>query len=137
MQADLHALIVAVLQRHPELNYFQGFHDIMTVLYLTFLDRTPRRGSVEEGKRDTVDEKAEAVDEKADVVEVVEEKGEVDEKAEVVDEKVPEVDEQRFEVDEEGQRQWDELLAAAEVVSLCRVRDAMGTSLGPMMGMLR
>ncbi|KAL1406014.1 GTPase-activating protein gyp8 [Vanrija albida] len=87
MQADLQALIVAVLQRHPGLNYFQGFHDIMTVLYLTVLDRTPR-----------------AAGEKTS---------------------------------EEDERQWDELLAAAEVVSLCRVRDAMGKSLGPMMGMLR
>ncbi|TXT08726.1 hypothetical protein VHUM_02854 [Vanrija humicola] len=84
MQADLHALIVAVLQRHPGLSYFQGFHDIMTVLYLTFLDRTPRAST--QGTK----------------------KGE-----------------------------WAELVAAAEVVSLCRVRDAMGTSLGPMMGMLR
>jgi hypothetical protein len=42
MQEDLQALICAVLQRHPALQYFQGFHDIATVLYLTLLSRVPR-----------------------------------------------------------------------------------------------
>ncbi|CAK9782930.1 hypothetical protein CC85DRAFT_308742 [Cutaneotrichosporon oleaginosum] len=42
MQEDLQALICAVLQRHPALHYFQGFHDIATVLYLTLLSRVPR-----------------------------------------------------------------------------------------------
>lgn len=43
MQEDLQNLIVAVLQRHPRLSYFQGFHDITTVLYLTLLSKAPRR----------------------------------------------------------------------------------------------
>ncbi|GMK56226.1 hypothetical protein CspeluHIS016_0300660 [Cutaneotrichosporon spelunceum] len=42
MQEDLTALICAVLQRHPKLSYFQGFHDIAAVLYLTLLTNVPR-----------------------------------------------------------------------------------------------
>lgn len=87
MQEDLQALIVSVLQRHPRLSYFQGFHDIMTVLYLTLLSDCPRR--------------------RAD----------------------------RFSPQE--RTEWAELVHAAEVVALCRTRDAMGKGLGPMMGMLR
>ncbi|KAI0252525.1 rab-GTPase-TBC domain-containing protein [Lactifluus subvellereus] len=34
-QAELNNLIVQVFRRHPGLNYFQGFHDIATVLQLT------------------------------------------------------------------------------------------------------
>lgn len=86
MQEDLQSLICTVLQRHPRLSYFQGFHDIMTVLYLTLLNRVPR----------------------------------------------PRKDETA-----QGREEWDELVRAAEVVALCRTRDAMGKGLGPMMGMLK
>ncbi|KAL7421346.1 GTPase-activating protein gyp8 [Cryptotrichosporon argae] len=41
MQTDLQRAIVTVLRRHPRLRYFQGFHDIVTVLYLTLLDAVP------------------------------------------------------------------------------------------------
>lgn len=34
-QAELNKLIVQLFRRHPGLNYFQGFHDIATVLQLT------------------------------------------------------------------------------------------------------
>ncbi|KAH9057204.1 rab-GTPase-TBC domain-containing protein [Lactarius vividus] len=34
-QAELNNLIVQLFRRHPGLNYFQGFHDIATVLQLT------------------------------------------------------------------------------------------------------
>ncbi|KAA1474967.1 hypothetical protein DENSPDRAFT_866750 [Dentipellis sp. KUC8613] len=34
-QHALHALIVQVFRRHPGLSYFQGYHDIITVLLLT------------------------------------------------------------------------------------------------------
>lgn len=86
MQEDLQLLICTVLQRHPRLSYFQGFHDIMTVLYLTLLSRVPR----------------------------------------------PRKDETA-----QDREEWDELVRAAEVVALCRTRDAMGKGLGPMMGMLK
>jgi hypothetical protein len=33
-QTELNAVIVAVLRRHPALSYFQGYHDIVQVLYL-------------------------------------------------------------------------------------------------------
>lgn len=85
MQEDLQALIVAVLQRHPRLSYFQGLHDIISVLYLTLLSDRPRR--------DKADPRARA--------------------------------------------EWAELVRAAELVTLCRTRDAMGKGLAPMMGMLR
>lgn len=86
MQEDLQVLICTVLQRHPRLSYFQGFHDIKTVLYLTLLSRVPR----------------------------------------------PRKDETA-----QDREEWDELVRAAEVVALCRTRDAMGKGLGPMMGMLK
>ncbi|PFH45294.1 hypothetical protein AMATHDRAFT_9549 [Amanita thiersii Skay4041] len=35
LQFDLNSLIVSVFRNRPKLNYFQGYHDIMTVLYLT------------------------------------------------------------------------------------------------------
>lgn len=86
MQEDLQELICEVLRQHPKLNYFQGFHDIMTVLYLTLLTNVPRPRTGE-----TAADKEE----------------------------------------------WQKLVRAAEVVSLCRTRDAMGKGLGPMMGLLR
>jgi hypothetical protein len=89
MQDDLQRLIATVLQRHPRLSYFQGFHDIATVLYLTLLSAAPRPRSEEEAL--TPRDRAE----------------------------------------------WAELVRAAELVALCRTRDAMGKDLSPMMGMLR
>jgi len=44
-------------------------------------------------------------------------------------------DTDRFSVEE--RTEWAELVHAAEVVALCRTRDAMGKGLAPMMGMLR
>ncbi|EJC99233.1 uncharacterized protein FOMMEDRAFT_170559 [Fomitiporia mediterranea MF3/22] len=35
LQADLNDLIMSVFRRHPRLSYFQGYHDIITVLFLT------------------------------------------------------------------------------------------------------
>ena len=35
LKADLNHLIVSVVRNRPKLNYFQGYHDIMTVIYLT------------------------------------------------------------------------------------------------------
>ncbi|KAF7294518.1 TBC1 domain member 20 [Mycena kentingensis (nom. inval.)] len=35
LQSDLHELLVEIFRRRPGLSYFQGFHDIMTVLLLT------------------------------------------------------------------------------------------------------
>lgn len=85
MQEDLHALICSVLQQHPRLSYFQGLHDIATVLYLTLMRRVPYPSDPSE-------------DDKKD---------------------------------------WDMLTQATKIVCLYRVRDAMGSGLAPMMGMLR
>ncbi|KAL0959819.1 hypothetical protein HGRIS_011498 [Hohenbuehelia grisea] len=35
LQSQLHELLVAVFHRRPSLSYFQGYHDIITVLFLT------------------------------------------------------------------------------------------------------
>lgn len=35
LQKDLHRLIVALFRKRPKLNYFQGYHDIATVVFLT------------------------------------------------------------------------------------------------------
>jgi hypothetical protein len=35
LKADLNRLIVSVFRNRPKLNYFQGYHDIMTVIYLS------------------------------------------------------------------------------------------------------
>ncbi|KLO19413.1 hypothetical protein SCHPADRAFT_885554 [Schizopora paradoxa] len=35
LQSDLNDLITTVFRKHPRLNYFQGYHDIVTVIYLT------------------------------------------------------------------------------------------------------
>ncbi|KAJ7115882.1 rab-GTPase-TBC domain-containing protein [Mycena epipterygia] len=35
LQSELHDLLVEIFRKHPKLNYFQGYHDIITVLLLT------------------------------------------------------------------------------------------------------
>ncbi|KAJ7449636.1 rab-GTPase-TBC domain-containing protein [Mycena latifolia] len=35
LQSELHELLVEIFRKHPKLNYFQGYHDIITVLLLT------------------------------------------------------------------------------------------------------
>ncbi|KAK7047337.1 GTPase-activating protein gyp8 [Paramarasmius palmivorus] len=35
LQEDLHRLLVSVFRKRPKLHYFQGYHDIVTVLFLT------------------------------------------------------------------------------------------------------
>jgi len=35
LQSDLHGLLVSLFRKRRSLHYFQGFHDIMTVLFLT------------------------------------------------------------------------------------------------------
>ncbi|KAF8632342.1 hypothetical protein AX15_001926 [Amanita polypyramis BW_CC] len=35
LQSDLNQLIVSIFRNRPKLNYFQGYHDVMTVVYLT------------------------------------------------------------------------------------------------------
>lgn len=37
LQRELHDLLVAVLHRRPRLSYFQGYYDIITVLFPTLL----------------------------------------------------------------------------------------------------
>nr|ODN88645.1 hypothetical protein L203_02658 [Cryptococcus depauperatus CBS 7841] len=79
MQEDLQELIVGVLRKYPSLSYFQGYHDILSVFYLTFISQgTSQKDSAE----------------------------------------------------------WSDLKRCAEAVSLNRVRDAMGSGMEGMMGLL-
>ncbi|WVO18295.1 hypothetical protein L204_106010 [Cryptococcus depauperatus] len=48
MQEDLQELIVGVLRKYPSLSYFQGYHDILSVFYLTFISEgTSQKDSTE------------------------------------------------------------------------------------------
>jgi hypothetical protein len=38
LQKDLHRLIVTLFRKRPKLHYFQGYHDIATVVFLTLPD---------------------------------------------------------------------------------------------------
>ncbi|KAF8320300.1 hypothetical protein DL93DRAFT_2163936 [Clavulina sp. PMI_390] len=77
-KAQLEDVIVSVLRRHPSLGYFQGYHDIVSVLLLTFADD-------EVSNQETI----------------------------------------------------SHLRVCVENLSLQRLRDAMGTGLGPLIGQLR
>lgn len=40
LQAELNRLLVAIFRKRPKLNYFQGYHDIISVLFLTLPPET-------------------------------------------------------------------------------------------------
>lgn len=136
MQADLQDLIVGVLRKYPALSYFQvgilltlpgaclhvkGYHDIMSVLYLTYVpferrksrsEQTSKSASIPRGTRDVVEEK----------------------------EHEPSREMPTSTATQPGDRDtedWRILRHCAEVLSLCRVRDAMGIGMQPMMGYLK
>ncbi|KIR52495.1 hypothetical protein I315_05104 [Cryptococcus gattii Ru294] len=131
MQEDLNDLIVNVLRKYPALSYFQqGYHDILSVLYLTFIPAKQdiRRPSFSLRRRtrsrsrsgwstptSVVEEKVTAEEEKLEFEPLPDQ------------EPGPKRDTQA----------WRDLRKCAESVSLNRVRDAMGSNLGGMMALLR
>jgi len=105
------------------LNYFQGYHDIMSVLYLTYMplpNPTPRsRSTSQDG---SLSKEAVVMNEKPD--------GGILERPETANGDGTDTTDR----DSLG---WRTLRDCAEVLSLCRVRDAMGKGMEPMMGLLR
>lgn len=184
MQADLQALIVHILRLYPTLSYFQvrsrpsglrkcaykkGFHDIMSVLYLTFipppLSSPSRSRSVSVRSRDrsgtaTPFNGAPTISNDGSVIELsnetpTEKSPQTAEKSPGSEEmEVPNQSENMTEKSERGRQNetpsrsdatpqnrdtpaWNVLRRCAEVVSICRVRDAMGHGMEPMMGLLK
>ena len=146
---------------------WQGFHDIISVLYLTFIPLPPaptprsRSASVRSRDRSTSGRSTPfsgtmtpvAVDaispsEKSNVDQLVKEKPDTDIAAESAqpdaEDKQPTAEGRRdvaFDLGapavDRDTPAWIALKRCAEVVSVCRVRDAMGSGMEPMMGMLK
>ncbi|KAK8843409.1 hypothetical protein IAR55_007066 [Kwoniella newhampshirensis] len=137
LQADLQDLIVGVLRKYPALSYFQGYHDILSVLYLTFAPLqsacSPKSSSKSQRNEEKegpwpVDEEEPRLDgdnKRLAMVDVAE-----NEKV-VVDSSLP------YQSVSRDSPEWRELRRCAEAVSLHRVRDAMGSGMQGMMGLLR
>lgn len=130
MQEDLNDLIVDVLRKYPALSYFQGYHDILSVLYLTFIPAKQdiRRPSFSSLRRIRSRSKSGW----STPTYVVEEKVTADE--EKLEFKPLPDQEPGTKRDTQA---WQDLRNCAESVSLNRVRDAMGSNLGGMMALLR
>ncbi|EIW67119.1 hypothetical protein TREMEDRAFT_34074 [Tremella mesenterica DSM 1558] len=132
MQEDLHDLIVGILRKYPELSYFQGFHDIMSVLYLTFISPSSRsrpKSKIEKIPRNSPTSSLDSSPLSPNMNHV-----RTDDVRHELEDKPP-----PYSIGKEGRDtpEWDMLRKCAEVISVCRVRDAMGKGLEPMMGMLR
>ncbi|WWC97846.1 hypothetical protein V866_004733 [Kwoniella sp. B9012] len=160
LQVDLNDLIVGVLRKYPALSYFQGYHDILSVLYLTFIPPRPipqrsRSSSRNRIRKDRSNlHTPEALSVPADSgqkshevkVEVADEKfsgsisASVDSEkddlgvSEGIHEKPPPPS---YDAISRDTAEWRELRKCAEMVSLNRVRDAMGSGMEGMMGLLR
>ncbi|WVR09158.1 hypothetical protein IAU60_006220 [Kwoniella sp. DSM 27419] len=160
LQEDLNDLIVGVLRKYPALSYFQGYHDILSVLYLTFVPvaitrtkdqptHTNRRDSFRTRRSNDVETKDDLGPDlgSEDDLDLVGNGSdiEVDHEKSSPNRHVPEesLDDQvtppppyspDFYRDTED---WRELRRCAEMVSLNRVRDAMGSGMEGMMGLLR
>jgi len=53
LRETLSHIIVTILRRFPKLNYFQGYHDIVSIFLLNFLDlENLPVGSLNEGHKD-------------------------------------------------------------------------------------
>nr|XP_031862305.1 uncharacterized protein CI109_002270 [Kwoniella shandongensis]KAA5529377.1 hypothetical protein CI109_002270 [Kwoniella shandongensis] len=117
LQNDLQDLIVGVLRKYPALSYFQGYHDILSVLYLTFIPpklQAVSTPSTSQGKPPNNDET---------------------ETESVVDNE--KISNDPLPYDGRDTPEWQELRKCAAIVSLHRVRDAMGSGMEGMMGLLR
>ncbi|KAI9636676.1 rab-GTPase-TBC domain-containing protein [Dioszegia hungarica] len=126
MQADLYNVIVGVLRRYPTLSYFQGYHDILSVFYLTYIsqpapDPLVRSRTSSRNHSRSTSARPETEREVGAEAEKVEDEGSA----------ASENSEPR------DSPEWEILRKCAEVVSVLRVRDAMGSGMEGMMGMLR
>nr|WVH01959.1 ubiquinol-cytochrome C reductase hinge protein [Naematelia aurantialba] len=157
MQADLQDLIVGVLRNFPKLSYFQGYHDIMSVLYLTFIPPKPRlvprsrtasSGGLAKSRSGSPHTPPNRPPTPLTLPPTTEKPAPVDEKqfeletSEVLDPPASSTEQpdRTVSVLEDASRDtpdWILLRHCAEVVSLCRVRDAMAKGMEPMMALLR
>ena len=168
LQAELHQLIIETLRRYPQLSYFQvsqaqsdgqdlsslrpqGYHDIMSVLYLTYIDpptpRQPRsrvasgrntpRSQTPRGRRSLNGDgsPADASAERKD--RSVSSSREVSPTGQLRDGSTPPVGRDEKARDVHLLPYWETLEQCAAVLSVCRVRDAMGKGMDPMMGLLK
>nr|XP_018259057.1 uncharacterized protein I303_08600 [Kwoniella dejecticola CBS 10117]OBR81215.1 hypothetical protein I303_08600 [Kwoniella dejecticola CBS 10117] len=128
LQNDLNDLIVGVLRRSPALSYFQGYHDILSVLYLTFipLRTTPPRSRSSSRTRIRKDRRNQHTPEPLSTTAENDEQRPTE--YDTADEKLPH---------DRDTLEWRELRRCAEMISLNRVRDAMGSGMEGMMGLLR
>ncbi|ORX39039.1 hypothetical protein BD324DRAFT_618319 [Kockovaella imperatae] len=144
MQAELHDLIIHVIRKYPSLSYFQGFHDIMSTLYLTFIPLPP--GPHPRGRSTSARSRAQSRDtsrtnsRNASPARHLQD-GQLWDAPRSTDQSRSNSprplggrETERYVTSLPG---WQVLLQCAEVISVCRVRDAMGKGLDPMMGLLK
>ncbi|WWC91328.1 uncharacterized protein L201_006271 [Kwoniella dendrophila CBS 6074] len=163
LQDDLNDLIVGILRKYPALHYFQGYHDILSVLYLTFIPPKPvrprsrpsSRNRIRQGRTnqrtsegsstpkevegDLRNKQIDHLDEKLRLGEKPAEKNESQSSQTSDDlnlEKLGSPPPAYSSVDRDTEDRR-ELRKCAEMVSLNRVRDAMGSGMEGMMGLLR
>ncbi|OCF44886.1 hypothetical protein I317_01165 [Kwoniella heveanensis CBS 569] len=137
LQADLNDLIVGVLRKYPALSYFQGYHDILSVLYLTFVPPiSPLQRSRSSSRARIRTSRSALHTPEPFPTPVIEPKTVTisDEEDRSVKEESPPPAYAAVSRDTED---WRELRRCAEMVSLNRVRDAMGSGMEGMMGLLR
>ncbi|ORY26234.1 rab-GTPase-TBC domain-domain-containing protein [Naematelia encephala] len=147
MQADLQDLIVGVLRKYPKLNYFQGYHDIMSVLYLTFVPPKPPPRSRARATSNARKSRSRS----PHTHQVRLSHPPTPSPPSIVEKDPQETDNEKLEETQASESiasmseselsrhtpDWELLRQCAEVVSLCRVRDAMAKGMEPMMGLLR
>jgi len=124
----------------------QGYHDILSVLYLTFVPPSPvpssrprsRTTSLKRQKRDSG--KATGLEEPTEAEYSMNlPQGRISEDGPIENDFAPhnETASPPYTAKQRDSPEWRTLRMCAEVVSLCRIRDAMGEGLEPMMGLLR
>ncbi|WVQ75403.1 hypothetical protein IAR50_005024 [Cryptococcus sp. DSM 104548] len=147
IQDDLENLIVGVLRKYPALSYFQGFHDILTVFYLNYLPPKPiptgrersmsRRFEREQARsrsRSQSQGRSRSHSSSATDLPRLPTPSKTPPPLAMTPPEDAIVDTDRRERDTE---EWRELRRCVEVLCLTRVRDAMGSGMEGMMGLLK
>ncbi|WRT68940.1 uncharacterized protein IL334_005922 [Kwoniella shivajii] len=150
LQADLNNLIIGVLRKYPALSYFQGYHDILSVLYLTFIPPKPIATRSRSSSRSRI-RKIRSMQSTHEPCSIPVESSEtrvLDEQTKMdvtgIDQDVDENTNKplgdqpsAYESSNRDSEDWREVRKCAEMISLNRVRDAMGSGMEGMMGLLR
>ncbi|ODN91450.1 hypothetical protein L198_05966 [Cryptococcus wingfieldii CBS 7118] len=147
LQDDLENLIVGVLRKYPALSYFQGFHDILSVFYLNYFPPKP----IPTGRERSMSRRLEREQARSRSRSRYQSQSQsqsssmMDLPGLLTPAKTPPpltmtppenaiVDPDLRERDTE---EWRELRKCVEVLCLTRVRDAMGSGMEGMMGLLK